>query len=617
MSSSSYPPPTAHAPGPHLAWLWPGLLIGTTLAPLLAYNQTPSATLYNQLLALGGWGLVLVAAAWWRLAPLGGAGSWASHGMRAPLGAVPRFVARLGDAGLALLIMTLAALAPPLLTGQPWAMGLASAGLLAAALAVTLLGQAIPANRRASVMDALAAALLLAGLLSVAVSVVQVFMPERADGSWIARSGLAGRAVGNMRQPNHLASLLMWAAVAAVWLAEGGAIARWLGGERVKRVLLPLLLFVLVATIVMSASRTGMLGVLILALWGLLDRRLLSRATRWALLATPLMLGLSWLLLAWWTHSHGQAFGAEARLAEGAGSPSRLAILANAWTLLNRHALTGVGWGEFNLAWTLTPFPDRPIAFFDHTHNLPLQLLVELGWPLGLLVLALLARALLRAWRRSAQQPETRQALAQRAAFMLVLAIGLHSLLEYPLWYAYFLLPTCFALGLALGGSDEGGGEGAQPVEGARVTWALVGAAMTLAALLTVADYRRVVVIYAPPAKAGSLESRIRAGQSSLLFSPQADYAAATTPTPSAQTLEAARRTGHHLIDVRLMMAWARSLDAVGETDKARYLVQRLKEFRSRAGDEWLAECAAVPTGITPPFQCQPPERDYDYRELR
>ena len=38
----------------------------------------------------------------------------------------------------------------------------------------------------------------------------------------------------------------------------------------------------------------------------------------------------------------------------------------------------------------------------------------------------------------------------QRAAFVMVLMIGVHSLLEYPLWYAYFLLPTAFAFGLCL-----------------------------------------------------------------------------------------------------------------------------------------------------------------------
>ena len=38
----------------------------------------------------------------------------------------------------------------------------------------------------------------------------------------------------------------------------------------------------------------------------------------------------------------------------------------------------------------------------------------------------------------------------QRAAFVIVLLVAVHSMLEYPLWYAYFLLPTAFAFGLCL-----------------------------------------------------------------------------------------------------------------------------------------------------------------------
>ena len=55
---------------------------------------------------------------------------------------------------------------------------------------------------------------------SAAISVVQVFAPDLADGSWLARYGIAGRAAGNLRQPNHLASLMMWAAIAAVYITE-------------------------------------------------------------------------------------------------------------------------------------------------------------------------------------------------------------------------------------------------------------------------------------------------------------------------------------------------------------------------------------------------------------
>ncbi|MFX8129757.1 hypothetical protein ABTL10_19200, partial [Acinetobacter baumannii] len=35
-----------------------GLGLAVALPPLLAYNQTPSVTLYNQLLALASWGAV-------------------------------------------------------------------------------------------------------------------------------------------------------------------------------------------------------------------------------------------------------------------------------------------------------------------------------------------------------------------------------------------------------------------------------------------------------------------------------------------------------------------------------------------------------------------------------
>ena len=63
-------------------------------------------------------------------------------------------------------------------------------------------------------------ALLVAGFLSAIVGCVQVFAPDWPDGEIIARSGMPGRAVGNLRQPNHLSSLLLWAMIALVALFE-------------------------------------------------------------------------------------------------------------------------------------------------------------------------------------------------------------------------------------------------------------------------------------------------------------------------------------------------------------------------------------------------------------
>ncbi len=562
------------------------MLLACTVAPLLAFNLTPSATLFNQLCALAGWGLVLICMG----------GTWA-----------PSW--RLTPAALALAILTLAPWASVLWGSLPSALALANSGMLLAALLLLLAGQGLQRSARQRWLEALCWGLLLAGILSLIVSLVQVFMPAWADGHLIARSGIPGRAVGNMRQPNHLASLLMWACVAAVYLADSGRF-KSLGNAFT----LPTLLFGLIFAVVLSASRTGVIGVLILATWGALDRKL-ARASRFTLMATPLLLALSWWMLSVWAANGDHALGAESRLAEGAGSPSRLAIIANAWSLLKANPWTGIGWGEFNLAWSMTPFPDRPIAFFDHTHNIVMQLAVELGLPLSTAIFGLLSYSLWRAFALS-RAASGGDAVARRCAFMMVLMIGLHSLLEYPLWYAYFLLPSAFAFGLALGTDRESEREGGA-ASGAKV-WVGAGALMLLASAFSARNYLRVVDIYAPSVNAAPLAQRIASGQATALFSTQADYAAATSLPAGAAALEATKRTAHNLIDARLMIAWAKSLHATGDDDKARYVVQRLREFRNPAGADWLEECEqAQEAGALKPFQCEAPQREYSWRELR
>ncbi|TXD94984.1 polymerase [Mitsuaria sp. TWR114] len=587
--AADFPATTA---APHRQFLTGlGLLLGVTLAPLIAFNQTPSATLYNQLMAFAGLGLLVAGLAWGRALRAG----WRNDGV-----------------SLSLLLMTAVALAAPFTHGLPWSMSLTSIAMLLGALLAVQTGRAVVANQRDQVLTLFCVALVGAGVLSVVVSLIQMFFPSLADGNVIARSGLVGRAVGNMRQPNHLASLLMWACVASVWLAQGGWLARRLGGALRGTVALHMLLFLFVFCVLLSASRTGMIGVVMLALWGAVDARLAPRV-RIALGSTLVMFALGWGILEAYTALSHHAFGAQSRVSEeGAGSPSRIAIVKNAIGLLQRYPLTGSGWGDFNFAWTMTPFPDRPVAFFDHTHNLELQLLVEMGLPLGLLTLALLAAGLWTGFARA-----VRGSAATRCAAMLVAMIGLHSQFEYPLWYAYFLLPAALAYGLCMAGEDAG-----EPASttGQRRPWlAALGVVVAAAVPLVVIDYLRIVHIYAPPTGAASLDDRIAAGQRSPLFALQADYAQATVQPPGTVALEAARRTGHHLIDTRLLMAWAKSLNAVGETDKARYLVQRLREFRNTASEEWLNECEEVAQlgAAAKPFQCEAPSREYGFRELR
>ena len=609
--------------------------IAVAFPSLLAYNVSPSATFLNQVAAFIGWGafLVLVGAAM-------AASTWPrSRGALALLASVG--------------LIVLATLGASLWQGAPWPLSLSAVGtMLAAVLVIAAAAAAARAGLARKAFTAFCIALVVAGIASSAIGLIQVFAPALPDGDWIAPASIVGRATGNLRQPNHLSSLLLWSAVAAIWLGEARVIYREIAW---------MLTLLFIEVIVLSASRTGLLGMFALLGWGLLDRRL-SRSTRIALLLSPLAYLALWEASALLSHQLGLSFGGEERLS-GKGlyvSYSRFAIWKNALSMIAQHPWLGVGFGEFNFAWTLTPFPDRPVAFFDHAHNIALQFGAELGIPLTLVVLGLMGYALREAWLtaeaegrepgarfsrlsgRPTDEPVPEDASTeplqpvQRAALVMVLMVGVHSLLEYPLWYAYFLLPAAFAFGLCLERPDERDTAIAAADEG-RITRPLVLAAMALIFGATVAlwDYARVVIIFSPPAKAASLEQRIADGRHSLFFAHHADYAAATVPEHPGKAIDAFRRAPHFLLDARLMLAWAKALDESGQTDKARYVAARLKEFRNDQADEFFAACdapdavrpaaaasgasasAPAPAASAPPYQCQAPKGAYTYKDFR
>ena len=551
---------------------------------LLVYNIAPSPTFLNQALACALWGGFVVAS------------STVSSPSR---GAWP-------------LLLALAFLAGAVgwswgASGLPTSLALSAVGLLAACALLLLAGHAAGQSdaadqragpRRAKTLFAVFCwAWLGAGLLNLVVAGVQVFAPGLADGHWIAVPNIAGRAMGNLRQPNHLSSLLMWACVAVVGL---------LLLRRLALAWAAVWLAALVFGVVLTASRTGGLSVGLLALWALLDRRL-PKSMRWLLLCTPLMYALAWWGLSQWAALSHSAFGGEQRLAETDISGSRFGIWANTWQLILQQPWAGVGFGNFNLAWTLTPFPGRPTAFFDHSHNLPLQLAAELGLPLAALVIALLLWGLVRGWQQALLHGDKGLGAAQRCALVMVLMVGLHSLLEYPLWYAYFLLPAGWAFGYALADGDNNNnnnnnssaprGLPSQPAS--RFWWALpaAGALLTLGSVAAVVDYRQVTLIYRTPALDSPLGLRIAAGQRSPLFAHHADYAAVTSSLHNGGVDPAFDRASHYLLDTRLMMAWAEALAAQGDTERARHLAARLREFRKRDAKEFFAAC---PDGALP-----------------
>jgi len=577
-------------------WLATAACVAIAAPTLIAFNVAPSATFFNQAAAFVGWGgyLILLATC------------------------LPARIHPYSRDALALLtalgLVAASAVAASLFASVPWSLSLSSVGtIVAAALAVAMAASAQRAGIGESVFRTFCIGLMVAGVGSTLIGLMQVFAPHAADGTWIA-TAIAGRATGNLRQPNHLSSLLLWSVVGALWLGEAKAIDR-----RVAAALAIAFIYV----VVLSASRTGAVGMLTLAAWGLLDRRL-SRPTRILLMLAPVIYAAMWGLTVFWAAQSHEVVGAQVRFGKGIDlATNRYDIWSNTLALIASHPWFGVGFNDFNFAWTLTPFPGRPNEFFDHTHNLVLNLVVELGVPLATLVLALLVYALLQALRHAigdGREPSAGYPV-QRAAFVIVILVAVHSMLEYPLWYAYFLLPTAFAFGLCLerpAGSDAAAAAGNDPRANATRPYVIAAMLLILGGTLAVYDYMRVVVIFVPPVGAGPLEQRIADGRKSILFGHHADYAAATVAEHPGTAMEAFKRAPHYLLDSRLLVAWAKALEERGETDKARYVAARLKEFRNEASEEIFAACLNGAGASAPQsFLCQPPKQAWRFEDFR
>lgn len=120
----------------------------------------------------------------------------------------------------------------------------------------------------------------------------------------------------------------------------------------------------------------------------------------------------------------------------------RLIYLQQAWQLFLNHPILGAGWGEFgwNNFIVTDDYPAQR-GLTNHAHNLVLHLLAETG-----LVGTVICCMSIGLWLL--KQFKVAMTMEKWWIFVLLGVIGAHSMLEYPLWFAYFLLLSALLLGL-------------------------------------------------------------------------------------------------------------------------------------------------------------------------
>jgi len=514
-------------------------------------------------------------------------------------------------------IAAIACVASIAMNRMPSPPGIGVLAIIVLALVVALHGVSAGFSDPRGFFVPFAIALVVCGVCGAVMAVLQIFAVDSLDNVIIALPPQHGRAVGNIGQSNQFADTMLWGLVGLVPLARAWQVA---GGSRLARAAWGCAAVLMLLGVVLTGSRTALIALLFIAAWGLADRQL-AKPLRVGLALAPIVAGMMLPVVAAWERTHNVAMALTDRGDAGI-TAYRSEIWSNALSLIKEQPWLGVGWGQFNFAWSLTPFANREAGLVDNVHDLPLQLAVELGVPAALLMMGLLVAAmyiaLRRVWRLTGDA-----GLSARAALVIVAMMGLHSMLEYPLWYAYMLLPTAWAFGLALGTAAKaspvapaGGatlaGQAAAPLR----AWRPLGLMMVVLAGSAWMDYLNVVSLFLPTATSLPFPERIQRAQASPLFSNQADYVAITQNKTTPAMLPMIQRTSRVLVNSRLLFAWSNALYAEGETDKARYLAARMREFNLVGARDWFNVCDD-PAVAPKPFQCLPPAKPVSWRDFR
>jgi len=313
---------------------------------------------------------------------------------------------------------------------------------------------------RSDGLNALTVAWLVAALLSVGIGLVQ-WTGALSLGIYIADLPPGGRPFGNVAQPNHLCTLSFLGLCGLLWLHQRqkvSSVAFWLGSG-----------FLLLG-MVMTQSRTGWLQIGLLVGWGLAMRtRAGLRITRVQLLTLGTVFAAGVLL--WPAVGDALLLSTGRSIGDQMQAGTRLPFWWSMLDAIGREPLWGYGWQQVSAAQQRVALDHPGVgALFEHSHNLLLDFLLWNGLPIGGLMVALLA------WWFIAHIRACRDA---RVVWLLVAVGGvfMHGMLEFPLEYAYFLIPVGLVMGAVDGLSPAGGASLRVP------RWAVLSFTALLAAL--------------------------------------------------------------------------------------------------------------------------------------
>jgi hypothetical protein len=347
-----------------------------------------------------------------------------------------------------------------------------------------------------------------------------------------------------------------------------------------------------------SGSRTGLLQLLLLLLLSLMWKRnrvrvgVLLVAYVSAAVLLPQLAGLALL-----------DSGILGRIGQHVPTcASRLTLWRNVLELIAQKPWIGWGPGELAYAHFVTLYPDQRFCeILGNAHNLPLHIAVEWGLPTAFLFCLAIAWLLVRLkpWKES---DSTRQ-----LAWSVLAVIGLHSLLEYPLWYGPFQLATVLAAWILW--SVRRPANQRAPSTLKRWQWAL-SIGLCLVCTFVTWDYWRISQIYLPVSERSPTyrEDTLVKTSDSWFFQNQIKFAALGIATldveNAAQVHDLALEMLHFSPEASVVQKLIESAKFMGLTDEVHHYAVRYKVAYPKEYAEWVQLCDKADLRIDGQLHC-------------
>ena len=248
----------------------------------------------------------------------------------------------------------------------------------------------------------------------------------------------AVRPYANFAQPNNMATFLVMSLMACLYLYETQKLKTWV---------LSLCAIVIIFAIALSQSRTSWVACLSILLYGAYQQYKGFIRLKWfyslawlgLFIAFILLLPLATQLIAQLTDANIAQTQAIAQRATG--DMSRLAIWEQMLHAIADRPWFGYGWNQTSVAYALVSEHFQGPVWIRSAHNFIIDFVLWNG-----LIIALPFLAYFGYW--GYQLHKQINSVESVIGILMIGAVLVHAMLEFPQYYAYFLLPVGFILGL-------------------------------------------------------------------------------------------------------------------------------------------------------------------------